>query len=87
MADEISDSHFTAGNECGIAGEKTDGNQQAENYFDYSCQAKQRTERNWLAAEPAKEFLSAMRNEQKSGNNPQDGVRIWRKRRKSFFYN
>jgi hypothetical protein len=32
MADEISDSHFTAGDKRGIAGEEPDTDEQAENY-------------------------------------------------------
>jgi hypothetical protein len=31
MADELSDGHFAAGDECRIAGEKTEGNYDAEN--------------------------------------------------------
>ena len=41
MAHEISDSHFAAGDECRIAGEEADGNQQADNNFDYSCHTEQ----------------------------------------------
>lgn len=56
MADEISDGHFAAGDECSIAGEETDRNKHSENYFDYSCQTEQRSERNRLPANQPKSF-------------------------------
>lgn len=62
MADEISGSQFAPGDERGKTREETNCNKDAANSFDNSCEPKQRTELNGLAAEPAKDFLAAGKN-------------------------
>ena len=60
MTDEISHCHLAAGDESRLPGEEPNGDHPAENYFDDPRYTEQRPERNRLAAEPAKKFLSAM---------------------------
>jgi len=76
MTYEIRDSHFPTGDECRIAGEEPDNDKQAENYFNDPRHTEQRTERNRLAAEPAGDFLPAVRHEQQSDDDPHNGVGI-----------